>query len=632
MTGILALLCTDGQEVDAEALGRRAAALAERGGDAAGVWIDGPVGLAAAVRWNVPEAIGQQQPVHDREAGLVLVFDGRLDQREALINLLTAHGHPPRDATDAALVLCAHRVWGAAMPARLSGDFAFVLWDGHRRRLLAARDILGVRPLVYQQHGGIFCCASSLSALLPPGSVMPPPNEGLVGEYLAAAVRDRGETVYQGVYRLPPAHLLVVEDGRLRLHRYWHGVPGERLRYRYDRDYGDHLRELLAAAVRDRLRTAGPAGAYLSGGLDSSSVVSVVRWLGDDATAALSVRFPSHPSDESPYIDAVLARWPGAAQSFAAAAPDAERLRGYAAAWRDLPPPPNHLIRDELRRWAQQQGLGVLLTGEGGDEWFGGSAYRYTDFLAAADLAGLVRQMRRDLRTLPDGPTPRQWLRAGLRPLLHDLAPPALRPHLHRPGYRPPPAFSPLLNADFARRVDLAARLHPPEVTRPARLPRPHYLHDDVLCTGASGWRTLALEIEDRIDAAWGMEARHPLLDRRVVEFALTLPEEQRWRGEGGRFVLRQALHGILPELVRTRRDKADFSHSVPLMLRAMDSQALLQRPRIAELGWVNLDRLRAAHDDLLRRYDAGDNGYLGLLWYVWMPMSVELWWRAVYG
>ena len=196
-------------------------------------------------------------------------------------------------------------IGGTECPARIIGDFSFVIWDKRQEQLFCVRDAVGNKPFVYFLDGRKFLWASELHQLLEDPAVSREPNEGMIGEYLAVNITHSEETLYKGILRLPPAHSLLVKAGRVVKHRYWEVDFGKELQYRRDDDYAEHFKEVFSEAVRCCLRSHRPIGAYLSGGLDSSSVVCMAQTIYEQGLAVdrgfetFSMLYPGLSCDES---------------------------------------------------------------------------------------------------------------------------------------------------------------------------------------------------------------------------------------------------------------------------------------------------------------------------------------------
>ena len=209
-----------------------------------------------------------------------MVFDGRVDNRAELKDALTSAGMPPRDDTDAELVLRAYECWGEESPARILGDFAYVIWDGARKRLFCARDPLGVKPLYYHLDAKRFVCASELQALLLEPEFPVEPNEGMAAEIMCGRVLDPEETLFRDIVQVVPGNYLTIEPGKVRKRRYWSLNSIARHPLFRRRAVRVAFFRSVQEAVRCRMRHPGTGvAAQLSGGLDSSSVVSMAAYL-----------------------------------------------------------------------------------------------------------------------------------------------------------------------------------------------------------------------------------------------------------------------------------------------------------------------------------------------------------------
>src|SRR2546427_419333 len=229
MSGLAGLLALDGGSAETLVLQRMLAALAHRGRDGQNTWSSGPIAMGHQAFWTTPEARGEIQPWRHPSGELVATLDGRIDNRRALRDALVARGLPPRAEHDAELVLRAYECWGEDFARELVGDFAVAIWDGPARRLVCARDPLGVKPFYYHFDGHHFRWSSEPQAIFEDPTVPRRPHEGMVAEMLAGYLVSTEETLWQGLFRLRPGHTLTVTRDGLCLRRYWspESAPGE---------------------------------------------------------------------------------------------------------------------------------------------------------------------------------------------------------------------------------------------------------------------------------------------------------------------------------------------------------------------------------------------------------------------
>jgi len=618
VSGLAGVYCLDGRPADLALLRRLVDAAAHRALDGNGAWSDGAVALAHLTTHATPESLGEKQPLVDETGAVCLALDGRVDNRDALVAALPGQ---PRARTDAELVLQAYACWGEAALARVVGDFAIVIWDGRRRRLLCARDPLGIRPFYYQVDRGTLVWASELRQLVAAAPGRPAPNLAVVGEYLSHRLVTLDETLYRGILRLPPAHVLVVENGCIRTRRAWDVDPGREVRYRDDDQYAEHFLEIFREAVRCRLRSVGPAAIFPSGGLDSSSIVGAAAALAregrvTDAFETYTLDF-SHPAaDERRWVDDVARRW---GLSVHRVSPDrlvVPPLADHIAALQDFPDTPTTHPWGLLYDAASRRGSRTAIWGYGGDEWLTGTPAHAADLLRGLRLRALVRQIRHDLRACRALGGPPVGLVDAFRWCVHPLVPDAAKRLVRRVGQTDIPAW---IAPEFARRVGLQERLAPAGVTPPFPTLAQRAIYQQL----RSGWSATEWEMLDRFESRRSMESRHPFNDRRLIEFALALPEDQRWRGGETKLILRRAARDLLPRSVAGRRDKGDFAY-----LFEQSIEAALEAPGGRRLWLARDGMLRPdAVEQLSRRLRRGDSRVLGPLW---MILATERWYRAM--
>ena len=624
MSGIPGLFHRTGQPSDRDAqdlMGSMLAAAAHRGPDGTRTWSDGCVLLGHQQLRALTEDCLGEQPLVDGARGLAITFDGRLDNREALAGRV---GGAVGASSDASLVLAAYREWGSECPAHLEGDFVLAIWDRSRRLVFCARDRMGIKPFYYYLDAHRFLWGSEIGQVLAAG-VPREPNEAMAAEYLAHTISSQTETLYRGVMRLPAAHAMTVAADRMDIQRYWQLDLSAEVRHSTDDEYAEHFRSVFDTAVRSRLRAAQPVGAYLSGGLDSSSVVGTAAALGA-RPETFSLVYPQTPSaDESPYIDAVVARWGLVGHKVPVGPIDGAACRAHVRARRDVLDLPADHEGEGLSFAMRDHGMRVMLTGVGGDYGLTGSAYHYADLLRALDFRGLLRQVAEDSRHPDRGWSASHLFVFGLRPLIPQRWRTLARPLARRLGWVADlPDWMP---AGFTSRVGLADRIRP----QPPDVEHADLSRRDVWNGFRSGWASRLLETAERAAAEFGIDERHPFFDRRVVELVLAIPEAQRRRGPITKYVLRGAMGDRLPQAVHDRLDKADFSPGVPRAVEAVGGGPLFDRLAIGDLGWVDQGRVSEMYRRARQLLAAGDEAYCVPMFRLWMIAGVELWYRSVF-
>ncbi len=627
MSGIAGICNLDGRPVERARLQRMTDAIAYRGPDGVACWIDGATGLGHAMLHTTVESLREVQPLSDAQSALCLTLDGRVDNRDELRAALQSKGLAPKTDTDAELVLRAYQCWGEDCPQRILGDFAFAIWDGRKRTLFCARDALGIKPFYYYADQRVFIFGSELQQLFEGADIPCEPNEGMIGEYLANAITSREETLYQGILRLPPAHCLRVQDGRLQLSRYWNIDAARSIRYRSDAEYAEHFLEIFTQAVKCRLRSHTCVGVELSGGLDSSSVVSLIRKLQRDGAVSdikletFSLVFPGMACDESTYIDEVIRNSGASYNLLPPFEPGASCNADYVRRHRDFPGYPNNYLWNTIRAAARDKGFRVHITGMGGDDWLTGSEMHYTELLRHLKIRDLARGARTTFQEAAvSGGLSKLYL--DLRTdLLAQLPPAAIRTIRRTLGLEGVPAW---ISPQFARRNHLRDRL----ARKPSKHRFSNYAQRELYGWLNGGYLPHAFEYDDRSAAEYGFEMRHPLHDRRIVDFAFAVPQDQLWRHKQTKFVLRQAMRGVLPEAIDQRADKADFSHAVGNAFKAQGGARLFDSLAIASANWVDKTQIDRMYRQMYELYANADEEYSDYIWPPWMIFGIDLWYR----
>jgi len=622
MSGITGIYNLDDRPVDRMLLQRMTSAIAHRGPDGIACWIDGPVGVAHLMLHTTPESLLEKQPLRHERADLCLTFDGRVDNRRDLRRALESKGLVMRSNTDAELVLRAYERWGDECPQHIIGDFAFAIWDGRNRTLFCARDPVGIRAFYYVFDGATFSFSSELRPLLDLPRFKRMPNLGMLGEYLCDDIRSVQDTLYQGIQRLPPGNQAVLKNGALRIRRYFHVDPARTIRHASDAEYAEHFFDIFEEAVRCRLRSQTPVSQFVSGGLDSSSILGMTHHLirerkfatGRPLVFSLLSRNPD--ADEQNYLDDVARMWGDTVHGASMDNAPAEPLIDQAQRFLDFPDYPNGSAWLPLHQLTLVHGSRVTLWGFGGDEWLAGDRAHCADLLLQLRIPSLVRQIRHDVAQSNVWASRKFTVRDAARWCLFPLVPHALKSFVRLHVRSNVPRW---ITPGFARSVRLRERLLSPSAPRfPTMAQRA--IHGALL----RGSDALSNELQDRFDARLGIEGRYPYYDRRLIEFALALPEDQRWRNDQTKYVLRQAMKGLLPDSVSRRRSKAEFSHLYKEALVRESADKVFKSLRLVAGGYVDA---RVA-TELLNGCMRGDLPPLGP---AWMILALEYWFRAAF-
>lgn len=577
MCGIVGMWCHGRADVDPSRFRVVVDAIAHRGPDGQGHVHDADARLHLGHRRLAildPTPAGAQ-PMTSDDGDLVIVFNGEIYDFVEVRTELTARGHRFRTDTDTEVLLAAYREWGEGMLERLNGMWAFVIWDRSARQLFGARDRFGVKPLLYHDGNSLFAFASELKAFAAmPGVPLALDAATLV--FSPMEMETAGPTLLEGVRSLPPGHLLTVSaDGVVRERAWWRTADHlARVPSSYSEQV-DAFRAHLADACRIRLRADVPLGTSLSGGLDSSSVVAMVHHVGGQAgftsdwQRIFSQGNPGTSQDESVWA-ARVANHLGAQVTWTDASIEREldRLEESILAFEGV-----HIL--PLGLWShyralREHGVVISIDGHGGDELLGGYPRFATAMRRRALGNGRLGAWRRYVAAVSSsaGPDVRALLREDARAIVD---PRRLRTGLqNRPGWvalrLALRGVAPLATAPGAVRATsdaLAERAS-------HRLVRLRAMQEETRDLTPLGGMLYAafhhgilpsiLRNFDRLSMASGVEIRSPLLDWRLVTFALALPDEARIGGGFTKRILRDATSGLLPDDVRFRRDKKGFA------------------------------------------------------------------------
>lgn len=544
MSGIAGCLYCTGEPVDTTLVCRMIQGIAHRGPDGEGHWIHGPVGLGYCLLHTTEESLQEVQPLASEDGGLVIVCEARIDNRTELATALLAHGATLRTNTDAELIMKAYECWSAACPQHLLGDFAFAIWDNQRRRLLCARDPIGVKPFYYHWDGDRFLFASEIKALLGVPGVPKRMNDVMIADYFLWDFRHPDATFFDGIMQLRPAHTLSLECGQMRLVRYWNPNPSTQVFYRRDEDYLDHFRDLFREAVRCRLRSQFPVGVMLSGGIDSTLVTAMTETLRQDdpesppLTAFTLLYDDVHPDDRE-VIQRLVQQFgtevqliqPGTDQTSADQPPSETPGDAFLA------------HRAALEAVAEK-GCRVLLTGFGADELVGTSeAGVLKDLLRGFHFARLAREVRSMARA------GRTTGRSIFRDIVQDQVPRRVRWMVKMGLGRQVPSW---VEPGFAKRLGLVWRI--PPLDKPEF---PTMCQEESFRALTTPLMTLDLNHFDGAASDAMVEWRHPFLDRRLIEFFLSVPAWVKMRAGPRKGFIQLALSGIAPDPIRDQEGEA---------------------------------------------------------------------------
>ena len=581
--------------------------LSHRGPDGSDIFSTGNVTMGHWHFWTTPEEVGERQPLGLKGLPFKIVFDGRIDNREELFTELNISPAEGKSLSDALLVLRAFAFWGEDCFKQFVGEFALVIFDEQKNELICARDHLGDRTLFYADYGSQFVIASEPWAVVGVSLAKPELNEIAIAYYFAVKEMEDGQTFFNNVYELLPAHHMIITLSGQRVIRYWQPDPHKKIRYKTDEEYAEQFRNLLEESIRCRMRSITPVGILMSGGLDSTSVASLTaRMINPQQLTTISYVFDELPDcDERQYINAVKEKWN--IRSIQIPGDDAWPYKN----WKNWRRNPNHpegnpyrLVKERAYQRANNEGLRVLLTGGFGDHLYDGAEEWMADliedgrlFQALQGLADNIRYF--GLRRTLAG----QSLRRTARHLL-DKIPGGNR--LHGKQQTAPPWLMPF-STDSTN-------------NKPSTWIDPAFAQK----TNVLGLRVANSSAGETFNTSrYSLELRHPYRDRRLIEFVLSIPAYQFYFQGVYKYILRNAMKGILPEIIRARRQPTSL---LSFYFRGVDQEKNLLQDRIQDsnASW----RKFVQPDWLLNHWNASvgldKDGPQVLI--PWLCLSYEAW------
>ena len=623
MSGIAGIIHFDGKPVEPGLIEKMTSAMAHRGPDGISHLVKGSIVFGYCQFRTTPESLEEAQPLVNEDASLMLVMDGRVDNRDELKNKLRGRGAVLRDNSDAELVLRAYEYWGEDSPKHIIGDYVYLIWDGWHHGLFGARDALGSRHFYYHQWEGGFAFASEIKGLLALDKIELRLNKNILVGCLLEQYRggDAVGTFYEDIQRLPAGHFIWVSPNARRIRRYWNPQ---------DLSLASHLKTLddcreaflnqFREALKCRLRSIKPVGAMLSGGLDSSSIAGLIRKEFQNALVQPLQTFSLTRSDRENCEDwksqqeMLKEGWfehtvitPDLPQNlycdyFQAIAKDDEP-------WERV----NRLFWWLVIRSAHEKGCTVLLEGN-----FGDSHFYYLDtsaqlissrreFTKLPSLIGAYRQHGQNTLSI-------------LWNILRFITPDKMR-GIYR-GLRD--LVAPIRNL-VKDPIDLLVTLenfitdplvHQVVSEHQARLASKHalvqhgddqYYHAQVFFQGD---HAMANEMNGNVGQSMGVEFRGPFADQRLVELSISMPLAWKHSIPWYKHGLRLAMAGILPEAVRWRRSIAihpglQFYEALYAALSQRNGRGLMFPKniiKIKELFELDLMAIRKSFDEYIRR------------------------------
>ena len=541
--------------LDVSVVERMRDVISHRGPDDKGLFVEGGVGLGHR-RLSIVDVSRGHQPMTNEDGSLHITYNGEIYNHTDYRESLEAKGHVYQTHCDTETILHLYEEHGSACVDYLRGMFAFAIWDQRKRELFIARDRLGVKPLYYvHTEDGSLYFGSEIKTLLEARAVKPEINYAALSDYLANHAPSGEETLFLGVKRLLPGHVLSWHDGEISIRRYWDVDFSKDGEVRDDRSYIDQWSELFRESVRLRLMADVPLGMFLSGGIDSSAIAAVMSGMVKDPIKTFSVAFKEREANELEYARLVADVYKTnhheiivSPQQFFAALPG--------LVWHEDEPlaHPSSVALYFVSKLASKH-VKVVLTGEGSDELLAGyGRYRRTIWNLAwgrryNKLTPSIGRdtIRKQIERVPPGGRIRQKL---MRTFLV-LSPELERIYFDNFAVFPVPMQQRMFTAETNERI---RSIDPyAEVRKLLERTKDLSLLDGLLYADIKIYLHELLMKQDQMSMATSVESRVPFLDHKLVEFTAKMPDAMKLRGGTTKYVLRESMKGILPKKILSR-------------------------------------------------------------------------------
>ena len=622
MCGIVGIINRIGEAIDLQILKRMGSALQHRGPDGEGYFVQENVGFWHQ-RLAIIDLVSGQQPIHNEDKTIWIVYNGEIYNFLQLREQLQEAGHRFYTNTDTEVIVHAYEQYGDECVTFLRGMFAFALWDNNQRKLLLARDRVGKKPLLYSHSNGRFIFASEFQAILQNPIINRDVDVNAIDQYLTHTYIPAPLTAFKEIKKLLPGHILIYQEDRIRIERYWQLNFTPKIRIS-EEEAAEHVLDLLTEAVKIRMISDVPLGAFLSGGIDSSAVVGIMSQISDKPVKTFSIGFEETSYNELEYARIIAKRFGTDHHEFIVKPQALEVLptlvRHYGEPYADSSAIPTFYVSQ-----VTCQHVKVALSGDGGDELFAGYD-RYFGLALAARYASIPAFLRKGVinplcSLLPAFGRHAERIRQVKRSVrIADLPRWAL--HLYWLSTFRPNLKAELYSEEFRQLLSSADSLS-------------WWEH---LYQGTTGWDAVdaALYVDTRSSLPYdflvkvditsmanSLEVRSPFLEHALMEFAACLPSNFKLRGKTHKYILKKALNGFIPN-ENLYRSKMGFE--VPVRqwlrneLRTFLTDILLSKRSLTR-GYFRpefIESLVSSHISAKQDYS----------FQVWTLLMLELWFR----
>lgn len=549
MSAIAGILHREGHSVSFRQIKKMNDILSHRGPDGSNIWIEGSIALAHQMLHTTPESLGETLPFEDLDSGLVITADARVDNRAELAPHLGLED--VKNIPDSLFILKSYIKWGEKCPEKLLGDFAFAIWDKENEQLFCARDHMGVKPFYYYLSDSSFFFSTELKAILTIPEVSSAINDEKIAFHLMK-IYDKNYTFYKDIFSLTAAHSITINKDKFKLIEFWKINPDSHIILDSEEEYLNAFREIFIDSVNCRLRSAFPVGFQLSGGLDSSSIVSTAKLIYDSLNSQKEIQTFSFifddlkNCDESNFIKHVVDL--GNINPVYVKADQIDPLENLETIlWHNDQPffSPTVSLMFKLYKKMCERSIRVSMSGLDGD-----SVISYgQNYLKELATTLQWRKLSNEIKEFSKHQDISSFQ------IFKSQIVSKLIPHYIKNLFSPNNDAH-ILNKNFSIKINAQHYLKTlkliPRIKANSSKKYHHYILEPFT-------HQHALEMEDKLNAIFSIEPRYPFYDKRLIEFCYAIPTEMKFKSGWNRYILRKSMENILPPEVQWRVKKTDL-------------------------------------------------------------------------
>ena len=617
MSAITAIFYRTGKNIEPEIIDQMTTKLSHRGPDDSGVWCEGPMGLGHQMLWTTPESVNEKLPFFEEDTGLVITADARIDNRNELSKLLGVEDHD--NIPDTYFILRAYEKWKEKCPEYLLGDFAFVIWDPNDETLFCARDHMGVKPFYYYLSDNLFVCASELKAFFDIPQIKLKLNEEKIGLFLME-IEDNKSTFYKNIYSLTPAHSVIITKDQNKFRKYWELDPDLEISLNSEDEYIATFLKIFEESINCRLRSEFSIGFDLSGGLDSSSIVCMVKHLITKQAIKLKkintfsfVSSKSKNNSEYNYIKKVT-NMDNIVPNFIpndtiGLLKDFKTILDY----QDQPFYSPFLVNMwNLCKKIHENEVRIQLRGTGGDAVISYGTFYFRELAVNFKWIKLMNEIRNYSKITKSNSF------QIILDIIFSLIPDKIK-NLGTSNKERRPGTT-ILEKEFAKKIDaeqILNRLFWEPVSEANSYKKYHHFIINRFSD------LYELEEMDNIFAKHNIEPRYPFLEKRLIEFCYSLPTDMKVKFGWSRYILRIAMDGILPQEIQWRPFKAEANNIYQnnfLINEKKEIERIINEKSEIIANYVNLEKIQT----IQKKFNQGI--YNNNLLYIWLVTQLSLW------